>query len=186
MNKTILIGLLAVIMLQSGCATRMNHNRVADNMSKKAILASGNNAQIEAIKRGGDPSEVLKVRAYTNGDDTGVILALDVLDFDGWSGYFKTFAEAPISSTVSLAIDIGAAYAIGKAAYDEYQGNNTVEIVEDPAAAVDAEANDNDSPNSDITITAGSNPIIIINNGDGNSFDAGNTDDHGSDNDNSY
>lgn len=175
------VSIILAMLLFTGCASMYNHNRVKDNIAKRAIIASSNDSQITLLRKGADPSEVLKVSAYSQGNDVTIMAAVNILDLEGFQGYLKTYSEAPLSSTAALLIDVGTAVGIGYAAYEQYKGDTTT--VEQPL--IDADANDTASPNSGSTITAGSNPVIIQNSGNGNTFNIGNTDDHSSDQDNS-
>lgn len=181
--KFVSIILAMGMLIMTGCASAYNHNRVKDNIAERAIIASGSDAQISMLRKGADPSDIVKISAYSSGSDVTVMAAIDILDLEGLSGYVETYGEAPLSSTTALAIDLLAAFGAAYAIYEEVDDNNTVTEVEQPLA--DIEADGNASPNSEATITTGSGSIVIINNGDGNTFNSGNDDDHSSNQDNS-
>lgn len=103
MKKIVSAFLVVGLMLTSGCllapCSTYNHNRVKENIVGQQIMAKGNPAQIKAMNAGIKPSSVIKI--IPSNDGRGAFVAMDWLNPDN-STYFKTYAEAPISSTVAL------------------------------------------------------------------------------------
>jgi hypothetical protein len=107
MNKiiknTIMGSVMFGLIVSTGCISTYNHGRVKENLIKENIVATGNAEQIKAVNMGIKPSTVLKIVPTTDGK--GAMLAFS-MSSDTIS-YFKTFAEAPVSSSLSLLADGG-------------------------------------------------------------------------------
>ena len=105
MKKIVLSLMLGgLVMLGSGCAALMpissyNANRVRDNAIQEQIIAKGNPDQIRALNAGVTPRNV--VRIIPTSDLKGAYAAVDLLNPDTWT-MFRTFREAPVSSSFAL------------------------------------------------------------------------------------
>ena len=104
--KKMLLGSLVIglLVISSGCQSlapfsSYNHNRIKEQEIGKMILVKGNAEQIKAVNAGIKPSSVLKI--IPTSDGRGAYMAIDLFNPDNWT-YFKTYGEAPVSSTVAL------------------------------------------------------------------------------------
>lgn len=109
--KKIVVSLMlgGLVVFGSGCQSMApfssyNHNRVKDQVIREQIVTKGSQEQKVAMASGIRPSSVIKL--IPSSDGRGVITAIDWMNPDNMS-YFKTFAEAPISSTAALLGDTG-------------------------------------------------------------------------------
>jgi hypothetical protein len=139
MNSLKVISVLVLIIINTGCVSSWNHDRIQKSMIaereeaiKTSIKASGNADQIKFVSMGVKPSDVIKISPTK--DFNGAMLLVDLFKIDEIPGYFKTFADSPVSSSASLASDGLIAYLSflgGKSVYDKYiSGNNSAnEIV---------------------------------------------------------
>ena len=180
--KKILISIgVGMIVMLSGCAvlapcSTYNHNRVKENAIQSQIVARGNSEQIKAVNAGIKPSSVIKI--IPTSDARGAYVAMDLWNPDNWT-YFKTYAEAPVSSTAALLGDgtlwTGIIYLGGKV-LDSQSGKSETNIKVGDGSGNTA-VNVNSSGNSTGIKTGGNNGgnTVINVNSTGNNTSIDNT-----------
>jgi hypothetical protein len=172
MKQFVMIGIaLLFVTFSSGCASMYNHSRVKENIYKEAIVAHGTEEQKELLKQGVKPTRIIKFSALQrNGEVDGVGVGINApMDGfnvfgavkDGVGSYFSTYAEAPLSSTGALVLDIVAGILAYQLIEDELDNNTTVRIPSE----------EEDVPTGAGSNTSGGDTIVIT--GDGNTVNNG-------------
>ena len=126
-NFIIMALLVGFCVMNTGCGTLSyyNHTRVKENIIQTRIMASGNQQMINAMNQGADPSDAVKIIPIGDGNVKGAVIAINVFDLKGVKSYFVTYAEAPISSTVTLVGDAASTYYSVKYIADNWFGNDS-------------------------------------------------------------
>ena len=131
-KQLVMAVVLTGMLLNTGCMSYLNHERVKNNVIESRIRASGNDEQIDMLNSGIRPSRVVEVSAVGN---DGVKVMVDVLDLKGLKALGTTFKEAPVSSTGALIVDIAATYFAVDAMSGSGGGNSQVNSVPNSANA---------------------------------------------------
>ena len=181
MKKILVSLMLGVGMLyMSGCAALMpistyNSNRVKENAITEQIVARNNPDQVRALNAGVSPRSV--VRIIPTQDLKGAFVAVDLLNPDTWNR-FRTFKEAPVSSTFAFLGDASLWTAVIYGAVKVFDSSNSKEQTNvtvnngDGTTAV----NVNSDGNNTTVNTGSSGGTTVLNvNSDNNNTDVDNT-----------
>ena len=128
MKTIISLFVIFFLLLNSGCVSYYNHNRIAENIYRDNILARGTQRQKEMLNAGISSKAVI-ISGMANENEVSARIMFDFADFQGIKGYFKSYSRSPVSSSVSLAADIVGSYLIARYGSEEYKkaigGNKT-------------------------------------------------------------
>ena len=122
---------------------------------EQRIIAEGNVQRIQMLNNGVEADEVVKIiPQVVDGQVKGAAVGVNLsAGLNGLTGYFKTFAEAPISSGVSLLADAGMGYLLYLAGDSVFNGDNN-----------------KDGSDNGVTISnSGEGNVFNVVNGNGNS-----------------
>ena len=123
--KTInLLLCLFFVFSTTGCVSTWNHKRVVENEHKKFIMLHGTEKQKAMVHMGVSAKQAVALTVQENDNVVTAKIMFNVADFSGLQGYFKSYGEAPISSTFSLVADAAAAYV----AYETAKGGGSWSI----------------------------------------------------------
>ena len=120
MKKTIIFFVIFFLLLNSGCVSYYNHNRIAENIYRENILTHGTRRQKEMLNAGISSKAVI-ISGMANENEVSARVMFNFADFQGVKGYFKSYSEAPVSSSMSLAADIVGSYLIARYGTEEYK-----------------------------------------------------------------
>ena len=123
-KQAVKIILIAGISINMGCVSYYNHSRVVDNTYRERIAVYGSPQQKQMLNMGVSPRAVA-ISATANENETSARIMMDLADFQGIKGYFKSYAKSPLSSTFALATDVVGSYFIVKYGSKEYEKMNS-------------------------------------------------------------
>ena len=123
-KQAVKIILVAGMSINMGCVSYYNHSRVVDNTYRERIAVYGSPQQKQMMNMGVSPRAVA-ISATANENETSARIMMDLADFQGIKGYFKSYAKSPVSSTFALATDVVGSYFIVKYGSKEYEKMNS-------------------------------------------------------------
>jgi hypothetical protein len=109
-----MIILVTSMIFQTGCLSAYNHHRISRNIQETSVMAYGTQQQRNMVMMGIEPKKAVALSMTADNNEMTTKLMFDLNNLNGVKAYFKTYKEAPISSTISLLGDLGTTYALGR------------------------------------------------------------------------